>query len=336
MGLPSALLDIHARLGARVVADRIAGYTTLEKEDAALHCACGLIDRSDRGKLRLCGSERIGFLQGLATNDVKSLAPGRGCYTAFLEPKGHLVSDAQVLVRADDVLLDVEPGRAKSLLDHLEHHLISEDVEVSDVTASFALFSLLGPQSSAVACDENCFEPQGDVLRIGTRLGALKGIDLLVPSSQAAKVLESEVARGAVPVGFEALEIARVEAGVPRFGADMDEETGALEANLADRAISFTKGCYVGQEVIAKASYRGGARNKLVGFRLGPGVLLPSGTPLFKAPGDKKPVGKITTAVHSPRLGDIALGYARREFQSPGSELLTADARQIVVCALPF
>ena len=99
MVLPSELLDIHRRLGARVEAGRITGYSTLEKEDAALHVGCALFDRSDRGKLCLVGSERIGFLQGLCTNDVKSLAPGRGCYTAVLEPKGHLVADARVLVR---------------------------------------------------------------------------------------------------------------------------------------------------------------------------------------------------------------------------------------------
>jgi folate-binding protein YgfZ len=336
MVLPSELLDIHRRLGARVEAGRITGYSTLEKEDAALHVGCALFDRSDRGKLCLTGSERIGFLQGLCTHDVKSLAPGRGCYTAVLEPKGHLVADARVLVREDDVLLDVEPGREKILLDHLERHLISEDVEIRDVTSSFALFSLLGPRSSEVALDEHHFEVQGDLLRIGTRLGALKGIDLLVPSSQAAKVFEATLASGAVPVGFEALEIARVEAGIPRFGADMDEDTVALEANLAERAISFTKGCYVGQEVIARASYHGGVRHKLVGLRLAPGPLPASGAPLFKAAGDEKPIGRITTSVHSPRLGDIALGYARREVQASGTELVTGDGRKVVVCALPF
>ncbi|MBI5545727.1 MAG: aminomethyl transferase family protein [Deltaproteobacteria bacterium] len=349
--LPRDLRDFHANLGARFLEDRITGYSSLEAEDKALRATCGLLDRSDRGKLRLTGSERASFIHGLVTNDIKSLEPGRGAYTAILNPKGHLIADARILVRRDDLLLDVEPGREGSVREHLEHHLISEDVEVHDITGDFALFSLVGPKAAEALpaalggtrphLDEHHHADRDGALVIATRLGALEGLDLLVPSGRAVCVLQLLLERGrplgVVPVGLDAVEIARVEAGVPRFSADMDEETIPLEANLSGRAISFTKGCYVGQEVIARASFRGGVRRKLVGLRLAEDAPPPpSGTHLFKTAGDLKPAVELTTALRSPRFGVIALGYARREYQQPGMELVTAEGRRATVCALPF
>ncbi|HEY3451661.1 MAG TPA: glycine cleavage T C-terminal barrel domain-containing protein [Myxococcales bacterium] len=350
MPIPRDLREIHQTLGARFEGERILGYGALEAEGRALRETCGLGDRSDRGKLRLTGSERVGFLHGQVSNDVKSLEPGRGVYTALLTPKGHMVADGRIFLRADDALFDTEPGREGAVQRLLEHHLISEDVALSDVTAAYALFSLLGPAAPEVVAsalggtrphlDEHRHCDRQGVLVVGTRLGSLEGLDLFVPADRAALVLGSLLERGQplgiAPVGFEAMEIARVEQGVPRFGADMDEETLPMEANLTERALCFTKGCYVGQEVIARASFRGGVRRKLVGFRLDAGPLPTSRTTLFKAVGDLKTAGELTTCLGSPRFGPIALGYARREHQAPGSELVAADGRKATVCALPF
>ena len=350
MPIPRELRELHQALGARFDGERLLDYGSLDAEDRALRETCGLFDRSDRGKLRLTGSERVAFLHGQVSNDVKSLEPGRGQYTALLTPKGQMVADGRILLRQDDALLDTEPGREATVFGLLERHLISEDVELTDVTGGFALLSLVGPASPEVVTltlggthphlDEHRHCDRHGVLVVGTRLGALEGLDLLVPIDRAACVLQSLLERGKplglAPVGFAAMEIARVEAGVPRFGADMGEETLPLEANLTERALSFTKGCYVGQEVIARASYRGGVRRKLSGFRLDAGPLPAGPATLFKSVGDAKSAGELTTAVISPRFGAIALGYARREHQAPGTELVAPDGRRAVVCALPF
>jgi len=329
MPVPNDLVDLLLKHGTR----------DPEAEDRVLREGCAVLDRSACGKLRLTGSERASFLHGQLTADVQALKPGQGAYTTQLTPKGHLIADGRVLARGDHLLFFVEPGREVPVREVLEKHLISEDVEVADVTGTLALLSFLGPKTADVlglALDEHTQEERNGVLFIGTRLGALPGLDVLLPIERAAAFLEPIIARGANVVGEAAYDLARVEAGIPRFGIDMDEETIPLEANLGDRAISFTKGCYVGQEVIARASFRGGVRHKLFGFRLDPGPLPADGTPLFKAVGDAKPAAELTRAVLSPRFGPIALGYARREHQSAGVALVTAEGRRAVVCALPF
>lgn len=345
MPLPHDLLDLHQKLGARLVGERITGYASPAEEDQALQTGCAVLDRSARGKLRLTGTERTGFLHGQVTADVNGLAAGRAAYTAMLTPKGQMVCDGRVWCRADHHLFDVEPGREGPVRELFDRHIISEDVEVADVTAEYALFSVVGPRSAEMlgvaSLEEHAIEELeltglGHATAIGTRVGKLGGIDLLVRSADARAALESLLARGAKPIGEDAFDVVRVEAGLPRFGVDMDEETLPLEANLGDRAISFTKGCYVGQEIVARASYRGGVRHKLFGFRLSEGPLPADDTPLFKTIGDAKPAAELTHAVVSPRFGVIALGYARREHQTPGLELLCADGRKAVVCALPF
>ncbi len=345
MPLPHDLLDLHQKLGARLVGDRIGGYSTPAEEDQSLQNGCAVLDRSARGKLKLTGTERTGFLHGQLTADVNGLGTGRAAYTAMLTPKGQMVCDGRVWSRADHHLFDVEPGREGPVRELFDRHIISEDVEVADVTAEYALLSVLGPKAGAVlsatSLEEHAIEPLalpgiGPATAIGTRVGRLPGIDLLIRAADARACLESLLARGATPVGEDAYDVVRIEAGLPRFGVDMDEETLPLEANLGDRAISFTKGCYVGQEIVARASYRGGVRHKLFGFRLGEGPLPADGTPLFKTIGDAKPAAELTRAVVSPRLGVIALGYARREHQTPGLELFTAEGGKAVVCALPF
>jgi folate-binding protein YgfZ len=347
----SSLRELHASLGARFQSDPsgewIAGYSDVGDEYAALREGAALVDRSARAKLRITGSDRVALLHGLTTNDIKKLPEGGALYTAMLTVKGHLVADARVVRRRDDLLLDSEPGLAQTLLEHLDHYLISEDAQLHDATGELGLLSFAGLRAREAAAalfgpelvgleELETREIEGGLL-VGTRLAGAPGVDAVVSMERAAALLGDALERGRPLglrlVGEEALEIARVETGVPRFGRDLGPDTIPLEASL-ERAISYDKGCYLGQEVIARATFRGQVRRKLAGFRL-PGPLAPR-TELFKAPGETKQAGLLTTVVQSPRLGWIALGYARRECLSPGTELVTAEGARVQVAGLPF
>ncbi len=348
------LLALHRSLGARLseqpAGPAALGYGDLEREYRAMQDGCGLCDRSGRGLVRIGGADRVTFLHGLITNDLKNLPVGRACYTALLTVKGKMIADARVLNRPDALLLDTEPGRTAAVAEYLNHHIISEDVEVVDATGSFAVLSLVGPRAPQAAAviagrpvptlDENQLEELGDTFALGTRLGQAPGLDLFVPTAQGSAALAAAVERGGpiglVPVGSEAFEIVRVEAGLPRFGADMGEETIPLEANLSERAISFNKGCYVGQEVIARATFRGAVRRRLAGLALDALPLPAPGTAFFAAGTDERAAAETTSAVLSPRFGPIALAYVRREHMAAGTELKSREGRKALVRALPF
>jgi folate-binding protein YgfZ len=342
---------MHRALGARFDAEAtwVLGYGETEAEYQALGKSCGLYDRSAHGFLRITRSERISFLHGMVTSDVKALADGRTSYALFLTAQGKLLADARILRRAEELLIDLGSGLEGKIAEHLDRLLISEDVEIANLTGKLALLSFIGPRAheAVLAALPNAGAPLdehqirelegGAVLLVGTRIGAVPGVDLIAPPERARAIAEQALAHfpELKPVGFEALEIRRVEAGLPRYGQDMTEETPPLEASL-ERAISYNKGCYVGQEAIARATYRGAMRRKLAGLSFdGDGVPQP-GTELFKQPGDSKSAATITSAVRSPRLGVVCLGYVRREHLMPGTRLLTAEGRGATVYALPF
>src|SRR5215813_6191174 len=278
--VPLPLHDRHASLGAtfgelkgREVVERIPG----RDEDRALRTGAALFDASGRGVVRLTGPDQVSFLQGMVTQDVEGLPEGGVADAALLTPKGSMVADARVVKRADDFLLLTEPGFGPVVRGGLERYLISEDAELSDATAEFGQLSLVGPEAEALAARAlGLPAANGDALRPFDAGGAtgwalpqgllLPGVDLLVPAAALGTVFDRLLEAGATPVGFAALEVLRVERGTPRFGADMDEKTIPLEANL-QRAIHYQKGCYIGQEVIARATFRGHVNRHLVGLR---------------------------------------------------------------------
>ena len=344
-------LPLHARhvaLGAvlgelkgREVVERTPGHD----EDRALRMGAALFDASAREVVRLTGPDRVSFLQGMVTQDVEALAVGSVADAALLTPKGAMVSDARVVKRPDDLLLLTEPGYGSVVLGTLERYLISEDAELSEATAGFGQLSLVGPEAEARAAQAlGLGPPAGAALRPfdaapGTTAWALPqglllpGVDLLVPADALGAVFDRLLDAGATPVGLAALEVLRVERGTPRFGADMDERTIPLEANL-QRAIHYQKGCYIGQEVIARATFRGHVNRHLVGLRFGAGTPPAPRTELFA--GDRR-VGWVTSVVQSPRLGAIGLGYAHRDVSGAGTELaLAGGAGSARVEALPF
>lgn len=283
--------------------------------------ACARVDLSRREQLRVLGPDRVSFLHGMVTNDVTGLGVGASNYAAMLTPKGAMVGDLRVLKRADDLLLDVGLGCGAVVRDFLLKYLISEEAEVVD-SPETAVVGLVGPKAGEWAA-----KVEGVVGQYESFLG---GVDVVV----AREALGAAVERlSELPVLDEATaEVLRVERGVALWGADMTEATIPLEANL-ERALHYTKGCYIGQEVIARATYRGQMSKKLMGLELGE-VEVVVGTELRK--GERK-VGWVTSVVRSPKRGQVVgLGYVHRDFLTPGTAVEVAGGGQAVVVGLPF
>lgn len=281
-------------------------------------------DLSAREQLRITGSERVEFLHGMCTNDITALKVGESLYAAFLTPKGAMVCDARVLKRADDLVLDTGPGQRAALRAFLEKYLISEDAELIDAP-ELAVVGLLGPGAAEAA---GSVLPEWVLGRLASEFP--QGVDLLVGREHLGRVHDSLRPIGQVDAAT--LEVLRVEAGVPRFGSDLTETTIPLEANL-ERAIALNKGCYVGQEVIARATYRGHMNRKLTGLLLGAQAPEP-GTELQL--GGKK-VGWLTSVVTSALRGqNVALGYVHKDSLAAGTVLEVQGGGTATVAALPL
>jgi folate-binding protein YgfZ len=271
------------------------------------------VDLSGRDLLTVSGPDRVSFIQGMVTNDVEKLEPGGSIYAALLNPKGGMMGDLRVLRLDDRLVLDTGPGFGAAVKAFLLKYLISEEAELEDAP-ELALVGLLGPKTDVGLVPS----------RLATLGGLVAGTDVLVRREALPKLDLPQVDEATY-------EVLRVEAGVPRYGADMTEATIPLEANLT-RALHYQKGCYIGQEVIARATYRGHMNKKLSGLLLGSAEPA-SGTELKR--GDKK-VGFVTSVVRSvAKEQNIALGYVHREAQEPGTEL-DCGGQKAVVAALPF
>jgi folate-binding protein YgfZ len=317
---------------------------------AALRSGAGIIDRSRLGRIILTGADRRSYLQGLLTNDIAALTAGSGCYAALLTAQGRMIADMRVLELGDAVLLDVSPHVTETVRAHLERFIFSEDVEVRDVTRERAEIGVYGPGAAAIVsrvtdagldrlplfASTRALFDGSPVLVVRSDEAGIGGYDLITDRAAADALTRALMAAGAVPVDDEAAEAVRIEAGRPRFGQDMNEDTIPLEAGIEDRAISRTKGCYVGQEVIIRVLDRGHGRvaRRLVGLSLPSGAEVPApGAPIASG---AREIGRVTSAVLSPALGrPIALGYVHRDFVSPGTEVTTGTT-PAVVTAIPF
>jgi folate-binding protein YgfZ len=328
------------------------GYRTI-REGAAL------VTGAPRARIAVSGTDRASYLHGLLTNDIQGLQPGSGCYAAWLTPQGRMITDLHVLENGDMVLLDVPGAMREGVLQRLDQYLFSEDVQLGDVTDALRGVAVHGPRAAAVVQSVMASEaraggnlddwPQYRNIRaqfaetpvVVARIDQLgvPGFVIYVDAAREADLAAALGTSGATRVDEAAVEAARVEAGYPIFGVDMDDDIIPLEAGIESRAISFTKGCYVGQEVIIRVLHRGGGRvaRRLVGLRLGDGAALPSrGTRIH---GSGRDVGFVTSAAASPRIGTIALAYVHRDFVAPGTsvEVDGGDRRTAaVVSALPF
>ncbi len=331
-----------ARLGEAAGVERVESYGDPAKGALAARAGAGLVDLSHRGRLAVTGPDRAGWLQGMVTADVKKLAPGQGAYACVVSPKGKLVATARVLARPDALWLDVEEAPVEAALEHLRRHLVMEDCEIAERSGETAMLGLHGPRARELlpGLAELAEHAQAEVtaggvraLAIGSRELGLPGVDLWLAAADAAAAWQALRAAGATPLGFDAAEILRIEAGRPRFGAELDEGTLPLEAGL-ERTIAYDKGCYVGQEVIARMTYRGHANRKLTGLWIDGEAPAAGGEALSR---DGKPAGEVRTSVVSARFGrPVALAYVRRESLEPGTKLELASGRAATVAALPF
>jgi folate-binding protein YgfZ len=297
--------------------------------------ACGLLDRSERGKLALTGGDAKTFLQGQVTNDVEALTPGSGCYAAFLTPKGKMLGDLRVLDTGEELLLDTERAALQALFNMIRRFSIGYDAQLHKRTLERGLISLIGPEADAIVPGvEPAEHAHGMVGLAGVPARAIRtdlGIDLLCDAAATAELRTALESLGALAVSDAVAECLRIEHGRPRYGVDLDDTVIPQEAGLNERAVSFTKGCYVGQETVARLFYRGKPNRHLRGLR--------AATPV--AAGDEllygeRVAGRVTSAVVSPRLGPIALAFVRRE-APPGSAVTVGQgAVAAEVVELPF
>jgi folate-binding protein YgfZ len=307
--------------------------------------AAGLLDRSDRGKLDVTGPDAYEYLQGQVTNDIESLEPGAGCYAAVLNPKGRILADLRVLaVGPEELWLDTEPSALGPVLADLRMYKIGRRVELADRTVERTLLSLIGPAADEVVrgtLDSGGALPlprdehshvAGQIE--GARVAVVRtnlGLDVIVASEQVERTVEALGSLGAALVADEAAEIVRIESGRPRYGVDMTADNLPAEAGIVERAVSFEKGCYVGQEPVARMHHKGHPNRHLRGLAL-PESVSP-GQALFAT---GREVGIVSSACDSPTLGPIALALVRREVAPGAAVTLGEDGPPATVVELPF
>jgi glycine cleavage system T protein len=358
MAQPTPLLEIHRAHGAELVETNgwilPAHFGATAKEYDAVRSAVGLLDMCDYATLHITGPDRVSYLQGMVSNDVKKLSPGSGVYAAVLDVNGKVLADLRVLCTEDSFILLVWEPLKEKVIGQLNRYLVADDVEIGDQGTRYGMISLQGPHALLLL---NAIAPRQDppvqmyghcLLRVGEReIRAVRsthtgeeGFDLLMEMENLAPVVEELERAGAALslrwAGLQAQEILRVEAGLPRYGVDMDEENLLLETGL-DQAVSFQKGCYIGQEVIERVRSRGHVNRKLAGIVLGGKSPAHRGD---KITSDGKEIGKITSSVFSPRLHHaVAMGYVQRGYLQPGmSVTVEVDGGQsaATISALPF
>jgi folate-binding protein YgfZ len=357
-----ALHEFHHALGARFTevngAEVVNDYGDAIAEHAVLRETAGVLDLSFCSRVCVTGGDRVRFLNGQVTNNVKDLRAGEGCYAALVTAKGKLQSDLNIYALPNELLLDFEPGLTEAVSQRLEKFIIADDAQVVDAGLYYGLLSVQGPKAETVVrslglpleipAKPMSFATVNDAtlgeiyLMNHARLGT-SGYDLFVPVASLGAVMDKLIAAckqvGGRACGWQALETARIEAGIPRYGVDMDETNLAPEAGIEARAISYSKGCYIGQEVIARVRTYGQVAKSLRGLRLADDLksLPAKGVKLFH---DDKEAGYITSAVASPAFkANLALGYVRKGVNEIGTELVLkmedGESKARIV-ALPF
>jgi len=321
---------------------------TAGEYDAVRAGGAGLLNLSSRGRILISGTEAVMFLNGLITNDMKTLAPQTWMPAVFPNVQGRLLAEIRVIHREDGFLVDTERATHEAVLKLVERFTLAGDFRVADLTETTALVSIQGERAIEVVAAVLGEMPQHNAVATFTWQGAQltvirathtaeDGFDLFVPAAEIEPLWNALIHGGATPVGSDAMETLRIEAGIARFGIDMDETNVVTETNLDD-AVSFTKGCYIGQEIIARIKYRGHVAKKLAGILFDGEVPVHGGAAIVSA--DGKAVGRVTSATFSPRLGcTVALGYLKYDYLEPGTGVTvnTGEAQSSAqVAGLPF
>ena len=358
MSQPTILAEKHRARGARLVEEDgwllPASFGSVEDEYQAVRAAAGFFDLCNYSVIRLTGPDRVSFLQGMVSNDVKKLAPSEGVYAAVLDVNGKVLADLRVLCTEDSFILLVRASLKQKVVDQLNRYLVADDVTIEDAETGYGVISIQGPHALLLL---NAAAPHQDppvhmyghfLLRFDGREARVvrsthtgeEGFDVVAEIENILAIAEAleraGSSLGARWIGLDAQEILRVEAGLPRYGVDMSDENILLETGL-DHAVSFSKGCYLGQEVIERIHSRGHVNRKLSG------LLLDGHNPAARGDAvlvDGKEVGRITSSVLSPKLHrPIALAYLHRDYLRPAMDVTVAASTGAIagtVATLPF
>lgn len=317
-----------------------------DSEHQALTRGAGLVDLAERTRVELTGDDRASFLHNLSTNDIKGLAAGSGCEAFLLNARGHVLGHVFVICRPQSLVIETVPGQQESLLAHLDRYLIREKVELHPRTADWGELLLAGPRAAELLSSLLGAPLPADRLAnleaqwrdqpltiVRVELTQPGGYLIFCPQAAALTVADALAAHGAVRCSSTAFDTARIEAGFPWYGRDITDKTLPQEVARDQLAISFKKGCYIGQETVARIDALGHVNKTLVGVRFDRAELPPAGAEL-RSSGEM--VGQITSAVFSPRLGSaLGLAYVRRGSDRAGDQLESAFGAAEVV-ALPF
>jgi aminomethyltransferase len=329
--------------GARVPAPDLGD---LRSEFRALVEECGVYALGGRAKVRLTGSDRMRWLNGMVTNNIRDLGQGQGVYAFLLNPQGHILGDLYAYNRGETLILDTDEAQLEKLLATFDHYIIMDDVEVEDVSANLAAVGISGPKSQTTLRAAGFVLPSAEPLQFfdiawqGVTVTVVRGdnpavesYELWLDPAQIGLAQQAISAAGAKPVSDAALDLLRIAAGIPRYGQDIRERDLPQETGQ-QRALHFSKGCYIGQEIVERIRSRGAVHRNFTGFRV-QGELPAPGA---KIECEGKEVGEITSSASLPaKTGamPVALGYLRREASLPGKQLLAAGS-QLAVAALPF
>ena len=355
----TSLYEIHHAVGATFAKncedwELVGHFTTPHQEHCAVRQGVGIVDLSHRGRLHLTGSDRAAYLHRIISNDVEGLSVGEGNYATILTNRGKIIADMNVYVFEDSIGIETNAETTLSLFQELDKYLIADDVTIEDFTGRTGVVGIHGPKSAELLQEIYGFavadlpEYHSVVNEIdGRRITCVRanetgevGYNLCTASESIEWLWDTLLTKGqtfgAAPVGLTALNSLRIEAGIPRYGAELDDSVFPGEAEL-EQAISFEKGCYIGQEIVARMKYRGHPNRLLRGFEIAGDTPPQSGDRLFE--GDKD-IGWLTSAIVSPTLGKtIGIGYVRMAFTDEGSqmEIATGDSRlNATVRLLPF
>ncbi len=348
----TALLDQSRQrneaLGAASVGE-YRGATTAARfgdpqaEFAALRDACGVYDLGFRAKIALTGGDRVRWLNGMVTNNIRDLGEGQGVYAFLLNPQGHILGDMFAYNRGESIIVDTDSAQAEKILATFDHYIIMDDVEVTNLSGQLTALGVSGPKSREVLAAAGLAVPEMQALQIesatwhGEKCALVRGEDeerlsyeVWLAPDHVLQFWEALRAAGAAPVGSEALETQRIVSGIPRYGVDIRERDLPQETEQA-RALNFNKGCYVGQEIVERIRSRGAVHRKFTGFIADGAGKISAG---LKIAAGGKDVGELTSAA-SVRAGGrdktVALGYIRREVGVPGREVIIGDAKANVV-----
>jgi len=319
---------------------------SLRAEFEALRLRCGAYELNEHARVAIMGGDRVRWLNGMVTNNIRDLAAGHGVYAFLLNPQGHIQADLYAYNRGDSLLVDIDKALLEKVLQVFDHYIIMDDVELTNVTDQLTGIGIAGPKAETVLRTLGIALPQlvplqfielrwrdAVVVVVKGDNPSVESFSLWVEQAQAASLRGALAEAGAAPVGRDALELLRIASGIPRYGQDIRERDLPQETEQ-NRALNFNKGCYIGQEIVERIRSRGAVRRKFSGFEIeGP---LPS--PGGKLQLEGKDVGEITSVALLP-AGDgnraLALGYVRREFGAPGQQLSIGDVKA-TVSDLPF